>query len=408
VLQLPIALPLIPLILMWSLLRGAQLVVEIVLEKGDPRREHFPVRYFVHVLVILRYGLVFLFVGFALLWLDIPSARLEPMPSFVQGFVLLIAAALSWLLLRYWETSLKLVIQFRELTPYREVVRRLLLEVVRFAMVIVAVWALLVVGLSLPRSFMHVLGTIAFPTTCFLLVLTIYTLIGVLTAYAIGFVLFLCVRVLELADRRRFTPATELITKRLDKASVYEREDGGVNRYQNHLASLTYVKPGAVRAGLLRLTLFVIGLLSRFWFNQGDLGGIPTILAARWVLIDGGRQLLFLTNYGGGWESYLDEFIDMGAVSGVNAIWTNTFLKTANCKCRYAFPKTNFYFWKGAQVEEPFKAYVRHSQIETIVWYSAYPTLSVINLNRNTELRQALFKQLPPYDLDSVFFKAGL
>jgi hypothetical protein len=168
------------------------------------------------------------------------------------------------------------------------------------------------------------------------------------------------------------------------------------------------VKPGFLRASLLRATLFFIGLLSRFWFNRGDLGGIPTILAARWVLIDGGRRLLFLTNYGGGWESYLDEFIDMGAVTGLNAIWTNTFVKTANCMRHYAFPPTKFYLWRGAEAEQPFKAYVRQSQIETIVWYSAYPTLSVINLNTNTDLRQALFKQLAPYELDSVFLKAGL
>jgi hypothetical protein len=51
---------------------------------------------------------------------------------------------------------------------------------------------------------------------------------------------------------------------------------------------------------------------------------------------------------------------------------------------------------------------VRQSQIETIVWYSAYPTLSVINLNTNTDLRQALIKPLAPNELDSVFLRAGL
>ena len=165
-----------------------------------------------------------------------------------------------------------------------------------------------------------------------LLVLVFYILVGVLTAYILGFVSLLVVRCLELADRRRFAPATELVTRTDNDArvSVYEREEGGVNRYQNHLASLTYVKPGILRAGLLRLTLLAIGLLSRFWFNQGQLAGIPTILAARWALIEGaggGRRLLFLTNYGGAWDSYLNEFIDMGAVIGLNAIWSNTFIK---------------------------------------------------------------------------------
>ena len=156
----------------------------------------------------------------------------------------------------------------------------------------------------------------------------------------------------------------------------------------------------------MRGTLFVVALLARFWFNRGDLGGIPTILAARWTLIDNGRRLLFFSNYGGGWDSYLNEFIDMGAVNGLNAIWTNTFLPRHGD--RYEFPETKYYLWRGAENERPFKAYVRESQIETLVWYSAYPRLTIININTNTALRQALFKPLEPFELDSVFLKAGM
>jgi hypothetical protein len=404
-LQLPIPLPLVTLIFAWGVLRVFELIVDLVVEKGNPRSESFLWRYLVHVSIILRYALVVFLVCFAVLSL---KRGTTPVSSLGFSILLLVAAAVIWLWLRHRATSLELLIQFQRLRPAREIMRRFGLEAVRFAMVVVVVWALLIIGLQMPSSITHGLGTFVFPLTGFLLVLTIYVLTGVLAVYLIlGPLLSTLVRCLELADRSNFTPATELITQRFDTA-VYERENGGVNKYQNHLASLTYVKPGFLRACLLRITLFVIGLLSRFWFNQGDLGGIPTILAARWVLIDGGRRLLFLTNYGGGWESYLDEFIDMGAVQGLNSIWTNTFIKSNDCKRRYAFPQTNFYLWGGAQAEQPFKAYVRQSQIETIVWYSAYPTLSVINLNTNTDLRQALFKPLAPYELDSVFLKAGL
>ncbi|WP_436441436.1 hypothetical protein, partial [Enterococcus faecium] len=79
-----------------------------------------------------------------------------------------------------------------------------------------------------------------------------------------------------------------------------------------------------------------------FWFNRGELGGIPTILSARWVMIDGGKRLLFLDNYGGAWESYLNEFIDLAAVKGLNAIWSNTFV-TAEGKS-YGFPAAKFLF----------------------------------------------------------------
>jgi len=229
--------------------------------------------------------------------------------------------------------------------------------------------------------------------------------VGIILAYCTGWVLLLMIRCLELWDARRFVSATELLTRRFDRASVYQREEGGIHKYQNHLASVTYVKPG-VRRWFLRVTLFLINLLARFWFNRGDLGGIPTILAARWVVIDGGKRLLFLTNYGGAWESYLNEFIDMGAVRGLNAVWSNTYVESAGVK--YGFPKTKFYLWRGAEAAQRFKAYVRQSQVETIVWYSAYPTLSITNINANTDLRRALFGRLAPWQLDSAFHRAGL
>jgi hypothetical protein len=93
---------------------------------------------------------------------------------------------------------------------------------------------------------------------------------------------------------------------------------------------------------------------------------------------------LFLDHDGGAWDSYLNEFIDMGAVEGLNAIWTNTFVKAGQKS--YGFPETEYRFWKGAQLERPFKAYVRQSQIETIVWYSAYPSLATVNINTFTNI----------------------
>jgi hypothetical protein len=36
--------------------------------------------------------------------------------------------------------------------------------------------------------------------------------------------------------------------------------------------------------------------------------------------------------------------------------------------------------WKGAQVELPLKAYIRHSQIETLDRYGAYPKVAIPTL----------------------------
>jgi len=207
----------------------------------------------------------------------------------------------------------------------------------------------------------------------------------------------------ELMDKRQFDDPVALVARSAENAKKYAREEGGNNRFQNHLTSLTRVKSGFVHAVALRATLFAINLLSRLWFNVGTLGDIPTILSARWVLIDSGRRLLFLDNYGGAWDSYLNEFIDMTAVKGLNAIWTNTFVEVEGSDggC-YSFPETLFYFWRGAQDEHPFKAYVRESQVETIAWYSAYPTLSVVNINTSTAARQSLSKPLAACEIDAV------
>jgi hypothetical protein len=235
------------------------------------------------------------------------------------------------------------------------------------------------------------------------LVIAAYGLIGVLSLYAIGLFLLFLLRGRELLDERKFAAPRTLEARACTNAKKYEREEGGNNRFQNHLTSLTRVKSGFVHAVALRATLFVINLLSRFWFNVGTLGDIPTILSARWVLIDSGRRLLFLDNYGGAWDSYLNEFIDMTAVKGLNAIWTNTFVEVGGNEggC-YSFPETRFYFWKGAQDEQPFKAYVRESQVETIAWYSAYPTLSVVNINTSTAARQSLSKPHAACEIDTV------
>ena len=155
------------------------------------------------------------------------------------------------------------------------------------------------------------------------------------------------------------------------------------------------------RRVLLRVALFAVNLLARYWFNRGELGGIPTILSARWVMIDGGRRLLFLDNYGGAWDSYLNEFIDLPGFKGLTALWSNTFVHADGS--RFSFPATRFLLWGGAQSEQPFKAYVRESQIETLVWYSAYPMLSTVNVNANTDLRQAMSQPLASCEVDAVF-----
>jgi hypothetical protein len=377
----------------------------------DPRRQSFWLRVSFHILTFAKYFFL-VYVGTVILSIDPVNEQEKISSTWVQSppdaVLMLIGAGFVFLLLQHWTTSVKLAVQFSELEPAREARKRRLLETLRIGMVVAAAFALLalirsVLFLGPPPS-----GTLRDGAKTFFLEimlgplglqnLAIYAVIGLIAAYALGCLVFMWLRVNERSEVKRFSSAEDLAT--FDNFRVYAREEGGINTYQNHLISLTYVKPGRLRALCLRLTLFVVGLLSRIWFNDGNLGGIPTILSARWVLIDEGRRLLFLDHYSGAWNNYLNEFIDMTAVFGLNAIWTNTFIKARGS--HYAFPETEYYFWKGAQVERPFKAYVRHSQIETIVWYSAYPTVSTVNVNTNTEVRRSLFKPPVSCEIDSL------
>ena len=154
------------------------------------------------------------------------------------------------------------------------------------------------------------------------------------------------------------------------------RENHGA---QNHMMSITRRKPGLVRAATLRLVFWLIGSLARVQFRPGNLGDISTIHAARWVTIPGTRDLIFLSNYGGSWESYLEDFITR-AHAGLTAVWSNTI----------GFPRTKNLFQDGATDGERFKRYARASMRATRFWYSAYPDLTTDNIRRNAVMRRGL------------------
>ncbi len=151
---------------------------------------------------------------------------------------------------------------------------------------------------------------------------------------------------------------------------------------QNHMCSITSVKPGRFRRVTLRGVLWLVNLIART-SDKGELRGIPSIHFAHWSLIDNGRRLLFVSNFDGSWENYLDDFIDK-ASSGLTAIWSNT----------VDFPVTNWLVKDGARDGSRFKAIARAKQIKTNVWYSAYKPLTVQTIDNNSSIREDLFTSL--------------
>ena len=162
---------------------------------------------------------------------------------------------------------------------------------------------------------------------------------------------------------------------------LVEREDR-THIVQNHMASIYIVKPGLFRQFTLRGVLSIVNLAARISTN-GTLLGIPSIHFAHWSLVDNGRRLLFLSNFDGSWENYLDDFIDKASV-GLTAIWSNT----------ERFPRTRFLVLDGSRDGARFKVFARDAQRYTNVWYSAYPDLTVQTIDTNSRIREGLFMSL--------------
>ncbi len=162
------------------------------------------------------------------------------------------------------------------------------------------------------------------------------------------------------------------------KLEAYEDKEN-----QNQFTQLCVMKPGKVRLITFKaLMLFAKGLIA-FWFRKGKLMGIPTIHFARWVLIDNNKRVLFFSNFDGSWQQYLGDFIDQSGW-GLTGIFSNT----------TNFPKTKFLFTGGAYDEEHFLAWSRYTELQTQVWYCAYPDLSIKNVNNNTRIRAHVLQDL--------------
>lgn len=165
---------------------------------------------------------------------------------------------------------------------------------------------------------------------------------------------------------------------------------------QNQFSAAGLVKPGLLHRLMVPLTLWIAGNVVRHVYNRGDLGtvrplglhGVNTIHFARWVLLDGGRRAVFMSNYDGSFERYMDDFINKVAW-GLNGVFTHG----------VGYPPTRFLVLDGARDEQAFKAYLRERQLPTAVWYSAYPALTAENIANNAAIRAGLSRDLRGDDL---------
>jgi len=91
---------------------------------------------------------------------------------------------------------------------------------------------------------------------------------------------------------------------------------------QNHITAVTPMKPGPFRKLTLALTLWAIGKEIQYWFRPGFVLNMGTIHYAKWFRLPGTEMMLFLANYDGSWQNYLEDFVTK-AHQGQSAVWSH-------------------------------------------------------------------------------------
>jgi len=159
-----------------------------------------------------------------------------------------------------------------------------------------------------------------------------------------------------------------------------------LRRGEDHDVTNQYTAMGSIKPGLFRLWTEIAILLGINWvarhiFTRGSLARIGTIHFAHWVFLDRCQRGFFCSNYDGGHEAYMDDFINKAGF-GLNLSFSSFI----------GYPTTNWLLRRGAWLEQDFKRFQRHHQIPTDVWYKAYPGLTARDLARNSRIRNGFEK----------------
>ena len=154
----------------------------------------------------------------------------------------------------------------------------------------------------------------------------------------------------------------------------------------NEMTIAGSVKEGSIRPMFLRLALWIVARLAEGipYVRAGI--HIPTVATARWIPADGGRRLIFISNYTNAAEGYVRDFID-----------TTAGAKNINLSFGFGrgYPKTEWVVDDGA-IADPnaFMYVVSENQHPTAFWYGPYHDISIDNITINRRIREGLFVTL--------------
>ena len=159
---------------------------------------------------------------------------------------------------------------------------------------------------------------------------------------------------------------------------LVEDEDFGI---QNQITLVVPVRDSGFRRLSIRIVLWVANSFSKHWYQRGQLAGIDTIHFARFHLIDGGRRMVFISDFDGGWERYLFDFLGVGSLAVV-PIWSNL----------HGCPKARLLRFPLPGFAQRFLPFTRARQVRSHFNYSAVPDLTVTEIKRNADIRAGLFQ----------------
>ena len=161
-----------------------------------------------------------------------------------------------------------------------------------------------------------------------------------------------------------------------DLAALYELEDRDTT---NQYTALGAVKPGLFRRWLLTVLLVFTDYACRHVYTRGFLARVQTIHFAHWFFFDDKTRVVFVSNYDGSHQGYMDDFINKVGW-GLNILFSNG----------VGWPRTRWLVLGGSRIEQSFKYFQRRHQVPTQVWYKAYPGLALVEMKRNQRIREGL------------------
>jgi hypothetical protein len=180
---------------------------------------------------------------------------------------------------------------------------------------------------------------------------------------------------------RRHEQTDRIVPQPYDPKWVARLREGEDHDVTNQYTAMGSIKPGRFRLWTEIAILYGVDWVARHIFTRGSIGRIGTIHFAHWVFLDQRRRGFFCSNYDGGHEAYMDDFINKAGF-GLNLSFSSFI----------GYPTTNWLVARGAWLEQDFKRFQRHHQIPTDVWYKAYPGLTARDLARNSRIRNGLEK----------------